>query len=367
MKRLSALYFVAILLSCSAALALPRSLSACSAFCLMVDGRPVCGQNYDWHLGDGLVFVNKRGLSKQGLVNDDNAAQWTSRFGSVTFNQYGREFPCGGMNEAGLVITISMYDDTRYPRRDARPAVNVPQWIQYQLDTAATVDEVIASDKLVRIAAVSKARVHFFVADRQGGCATIEFIRGKMMHHSGDKLPVRVLTNSSYRSSADWIGQFAGFGGERSIGGSFAGSRFAMAADRLRTYAGGDDAVEHCFATLRAIDQGSFTKWSMVYDTGNQKIFFHTHRAAARRVIDLAKCDFSPATPVKMLDMNAELNGEVNARLVDYSPARNRQVVSRTLRRTGVLSRSHGSVIERVCKYPDSCVIADKSPVESNE
>jgi choloylglycine hydrolase len=26
---------------------------------------------------------------------------WTSRYGSITFNQYGREFPSGGINEKG--------------------------------------------------------------------------------------------------------------------------------------------------------------------------------------------------------------------------------------------------------------------------
>ena len=31
-------------------------------------------------------------------------ASWVSKYGSVTFNQYGRELPTGGMNEAGLVV-----------------------------------------------------------------------------------------------------------------------------------------------------------------------------------------------------------------------------------------------------------------------
>lgn len=31
---------------------------------------------------------------------------WTSRYASVTFNQWGREFPMDGMNEAGLVVAL---------------------------------------------------------------------------------------------------------------------------------------------------------------------------------------------------------------------------------------------------------------------
>lgn len=347
-----------------AAAALPALSQACSAFCLVTDGNSVTGQNYDWDLGDGLVLINKRGIRKQGLVNDDHPAQWTSRHGSVTFNQYGREFPCGGMNEAGLVITISMLSETRYPRADDRAAVNVPQWIQYQLDTAATAEDVIESDKLIRIAAVSNARVHFFVSDREGNCATIEFLRGKMVHHRGDKLPVRVLTNSPYRESASWVGQFQGFGGERPIGNAFNGSRFATAANRLRTFDEKHGQVEHAFETLSEIAQGGYTKWSVVYGSSAKTIAFRTDEATSRRTIDMAACDFSADTPVQMLDINADLKGDVLSRFVDYSPARNRQVVSRALRQTGVVSRGHSRVIERVCGYPETCEVVAEEDTE---
>ena len=66
---------------------------------------------------------------------------WTSRFGSLTFNQYGREFPSGGINEKGLVVELMWLDDTRYPAPDGRGELPTLQWIQYQLDTAANVDD----------------------------------------------------------------------------------------------------------------------------------------------------------------------------------------------------------------------------------
>jgi penicillin V acylase-like amidase (Ntn superfamily) len=329
--------------------------SACSLFCLVADGRPICGQSYDWHLDDGLVLINKRGISKQGLVDDRNPAKWASRHGSVTFNQYGREFPCGGMNEAGLVISIAMLNATRYPQPDERAAVNVPQWIQYQLDTAESVADVIASDKHVRIRPISNARVHFFIADRTGSCAAIEYLGGEMVAHHGEQLPVKVLTNSTYKMSVNWIGQFEGFGGNRPIGRALGGSRFAKAADRLRTYDGKSDAVDHVFTTLQRVAQGSFTKWSIVYDSANAKIYFRTRRAGSRRVIDYSKCDFLPTTPVMMLDVNANHEGDTVAGFVEYSPQRNRQIVNKALRGTGVLNHSHTATINRVCKYPELC------------
>ena len=43
-------------------------------------------------VGDGLLVVNQRGMVRTALVGPgDRAAKWTSRYGSVTFNQYGRD------------------------------------------------------------------------------------------------------------------------------------------------------------------------------------------------------------------------------------------------------------------------------------
>jgi penicillin V acylase-like amidase (Ntn superfamily) len=43
-----------------------------------------------------------------------NPAKWVSRYGSVTFNQYGCENPTGGMNEAGLVVEQMWLDESAY-------------------------------------------------------------------------------------------------------------------------------------------------------------------------------------------------------------------------------------------------------------
>src|SRR2546423_6607847 len=74
---------------------------ACTTFCMGNDSSIVFGANYDWDTGVGLVMINKRNMAKTSMTS--TPASWTSRFASVTLNQYGRDFPTGGMNEAGLV------------------------------------------------------------------------------------------------------------------------------------------------------------------------------------------------------------------------------------------------------------------------
>ena len=147
----------------SVLLALTLSLNsafACTTFCLATKGQVLFGRNYDWDIGDGLIFINKRGVAKISTGNEDpNPAKWVSRYGSVTFNQYGRENPNGGMNEAGLVVEELWLDETEYPQRKDLPSIDTQEWIQYELDTSATVAEAIANARKVRIE--SDVKVHF--------------------------------------------------------------------------------------------------------------------------------------------------------------------------------------------------------------
>jgi len=152
---------------------------ACTTFCINKNGQIVFGRNYDWVTGAGIVNTNQRGLFKTSMSTDDGGtASWISVYGSITFNQYGKEFPTGGMNEKGLVVELMWLDGTVYPAPGPRPSVGVLQWIQYQLDNAATTAEVIANETKIRIN-TKASPLHYLVADATGNVATIEFLDGK--------------------------------------------------------------------------------------------------------------------------------------------------------------------------------------------
>jgi uncharacterized protein (TIGR03663 family) len=102
-----------------------EAAQGCTTF-LLHEGREVlAGKNLDWPIGDGAIHLNRRNRSKSALLrNPGRPLRWTSKYGSVTFNQLGHDLPLGGMNERGLVIEELSYSPARYPDRDARPAVN---------------------------------------------------------------------------------------------------------------------------------------------------------------------------------------------------------------------------------------------------
>ena len=118
---------------------------ACTTFQMSSFEKKIMGKSYDWHLTHGMVIVNKRNIAKTALTFNplETPASWVSKYGTVTFNQYGREFPLGGINEKGLAVEIMWLDETQYPEKDSRKSLNELQWIQYQLDNYSKVIEVV--------------------------------------------------------------------------------------------------------------------------------------------------------------------------------------------------------------------------------
>jgi choloylglycine hydrolase len=333
---------------------LPQHGEACSTFYIDHGAQSVFGKNYDWSVDVGFLTVNKRGVSKVALV-DGAPTKWISKYGSVTFNQYGREFPSGGMNEAGLVVELMWLEETEYPRPDSRPAVGKLQWIQYQLDNSASVEDIIASDTNVRIEPGGVARIHYLVADRTGNCATIEFINGKLVYHTDDALPWRVLTNDTYASSVDYLKRHQGFGGEAPVAASASSlDRFANAANMVARFEGDDDArpVDYAFEILETVAQGDYTKWSIVYDLDGATIHFRTLANRDARFVRLNSLDFDCATPVEVLDVDAPLSGDVTDKFVRYTYDRNRRVIKKAFAGTSFLRKISPRTLDYLSRYP---------------
>ncbi|NIM92248.1 MAG: PDZ domain-containing protein [Anaerolineales bacterium] len=175
---------------------------SCSSFCLDTNGHCVYGTNQDNTIDAGLLFVNKKNVQKMAWDPSTTGeyARWISRYGSVTIVHAGYQMAWAGMNEAGLMISTMALGATENPAPDERPPIVSSFWAQYQLDNHSTIQEVIASDKLIRI---NDTVDHYLVCDGNGDCAVIEFLDGRMVYQVGESLPVIALTNSVYSETLD--------------------------------------------------------------------------------------------------------------------------------------------------------------------
>jgi penicillin V acylase-like amidase (Ntn superfamily) len=346
---------------------LASPVQACTTIVLRNGNRIVFGSNLDFHLGDGLVFVNQRGMTRR-TVGDPavNTARWVSRFGSVTFNLAGRDIPNFGINEAGLVIGTMLLKGTRYPEADDRASMVEDSWIQYQLDTSADVADVMASDRKVRITGPSPA--HFLVADRSGRAATIEFLDGRMVVHTGDSLPVAALTNSTYEDSLrfiegktfhPWLWWPWGLPwGRASL------DRFEVAAGRVEHFQSSpvEDAVDYAFDTLRSVSQGGATptQWTIVYEMTPERtrVYFRTRRSPEVKTLDFAGLDFKCSGSAEMLDINRRAGGDVTSSFQPYAYQKNLELIRANFRKIDYLADLPDSVLEEVASLSHSSTCA---------
>src|SRR5687767_8300932 len=298
--------------------------TACTTFFIHHNGQLIFGRNYDWVTDAGLVCTNQRGLYKTSYkMADGETISWVSSYGSITFNQYGKEFPTGGMNEKGLVVELMWLDETEYPANDNRPAVGVLQWIQYQLDNCSTIDEIIATDKKLRISPTGTTPLHYLVADANANVATIEFLNGKMVVHRGNDLPFAVLTNNTYDESVKSF-KNASTNGNNSL------ERFGQACNMIRQLKDNSNSkpvIDYAFDILGKVAQGNYTRWSIVYDITNKTIQFRTNRFTQIKSVSFSSFDFSCSSASKVWDMNQAGSGNINNLFENFTTAINKRIV----------------------------------------
>ncbi|MEO8210701.1 MAG: linear amide C-N hydrolase [bacterium] len=345
-------------------------VNSCTTFTINTGDELVFGKNYDWLIGDGIVFVNKNGVVKKAFTEKNIPVEWVSKYGSVTFNQYGREFPSGGINEAGLVIELMWLDETKYPDKDERPATGgILQWIQYQLDNCETIQEVIDTDKLIRIPSGS-VPVHYLVSDSYGNSASIEFLDGKLVQHSGEAMKYKVLTNDSYENSMNYLKTLREFGGASDIKGENSSfERFAKSCSMINNYKKESDrtAVDYGFEILNSVKQGDHTKWSIVYDIKKMKVYFKTLGSDKIKNIDLSRLDFNCSSPVQMIDINSGLEGNVNAQLTDYTYEANRKLIEDAYSGVDFLKDATDIEKNKTASYPEKLNCRSKSGIDINK
>ncbi len=254
----------------------------------------------------GLIIVNPRGIAKRNVMFRDLVwpfrlkptprLRWTSRYGSVTYNVFGREFTDGGLNEAGLYVGERTLLSTAWPRDSHLPRTYHCQWIQYLLDSFATVEDAVAS--LSCVLPEGHCRWHFFLCDRTGDAAAVEFLQGVPVVRRRDTLPYTILCNDPYDAELRDLRSYAGFGGTKDPEPHYEEEdpRFRWAAMMLRDFDGGVPSVDYALAVLDRLALGT-TRWMIVYDIANSRVHVRTSLAPRHHWLDLPALDFAESPP----------------------------------------------------------------------
>lgn len=335
MRTLLTVALCCLLLICP----LAGSSRACTSFCLDTPDGPVFAANLDLFIpGDGLVLVNRCGIAKENIRQNatGTTAKWTSKYGSVTFSPAGRGFAWSGMNDAGLVLNSLELKASEYPKPDERPPFDIGSLLQYLLDTCGSVQEAIKAVSLVRLVDDGDSPSHILVADADGNCAAFEFLDNRFVCYTSESLPVKALSNMPYSRALAALQR----GGPRwwwSNPGQSA-ERFAGVAARMESFDASHDtdAVSHAFKTLTQVVAAPHTKWNIVYDIAKRKVWFRSVASPAVKYLSLHDFDLSCKAPLLMLDMNAEVGGNVKKSFTPYNHDVNLKVFRTLCHRYGI-------------------------------
>lgn len=189
-----------ILCAMSVSLLATHSSLACTGFSLQQAGRSYVAKNFDRPLEIGKMLVNSRGVSKVAFKSPfwtQEAARWTSQFGSVTLNQAGINFPFSGMNEKGLVVEVLSFEKSKFPQESKLPVVSEAEWTQYILDTSSTVAEAEKNAHKVQVQVLIKG-LHYLVCDKLKQCAVFEYTDGDLAVYKFKKGEVPVVANTRF-------------------------------------------------------------------------------------------------------------------------------------------------------------------------
>lgn len=271
----------------------------CSSFAISTGDRPLLAKNFDWHFDGGYVLKHPRGVSRRALpLFGGEPAAWTSVHGSVTFTQYGAGLPYGGINERGLAVEMLWLDESVYPTKGAT-TIGELEWIQYQLDTRATVADVLASLDQFSMHPVG-GKIHYMVADAAGERALIEFVDGVARVSRGQAASL-VSTNDTQKLSE--------LAFERLRTGALTGNSSRVRYARLRRDVEAFTAaptVNDSFAALdRVAERGSpyRTQWQVIYDIRARQVHVKPFGAKAATVIDATALDYTAGSGATYRDL----------------------------------------------------------------
>lgn len=286
----------------------------------------------DWSESDEpqLWFV-PRGVTRGG-TGPDASHTWTSRYASVVTSMWDMG-TVDGLNTAGLGAHALYLDpeDTTFPAPDDRPTLPNALWVQYLLDSYATVAEAVADIDAVRITSPLfrglEMGIHIAIEDATGDSAIIEPIGGRLVVHHGPEYTVMANSPNLDEQLAN-LARYQPFGGELPPPGDITSmDRFVRASYFLHYLPEPANTVEAVAGVFQLIANVSVpygapystgdvypTWWRAGADLTNRVYYFGSTRSpnifwieldALTEVDEVRRLD--PRDPARVGDQTAEL------------------------------------------------------------
>ncbi|MBS7119669.1 MULTISPECIES: linear amide C-N hydrolase [Dysgonomonas] len=289
------------------------------------------------------IWVFPRGMDRDGAVGP-NSLKWKSKYGSVITSAYDIS-STDGINEKGLVANLLWLAESEYPTWNQKtPGLTIAAWVQYVLDSFATVDEAVKALEKQTFEIVSDkmpdgsrmATLHLSISDALGDNAIFEYIGGKLVIHH-DK-SYQVMTNSPIFDKQLALNEYwKEIGGtvmlpgtnraaDRFVRASFYTNAIPKTSDTRIGVASVFSVIRNCSVPfgISTPDQPniSSTRWRTVSDHKNLVYFYESVLTPNTFWLELKDIDFSENASVKKLNLenNETYKGNAASSLVNATP-----------------------------------------------
>ena len=289
------------------------------------------------------IWVFPRGMDRDGAVGP-NSLKWKSKYGSVITSAYDIS-STDGINEKGLVANLLWLAESEYPTWNQKtPGLTIAAWVQYVLDSFATVDEAVKALEKQTFEIVSDkmpdgsrmATLHLSIPDALGDNAIFEYIGGKLVIHH-DK-SYQVMTNSPIFDKQLALNEYwKEIGGtvmlpgtnraaDRFVRASFYTNAIPKTSDTRIGVASVFSVIRNCSVPfgISTPDQPniSSTRWRTVSDHKNLVYFYESVLTPNTFWLELKDIDFSENASVKKLNLenNETYKGNAASSLVNATP-----------------------------------------------
>ncbi|MCP4700162.1 MAG: linear amide C-N hydrolase [Gammaproteobacteria bacterium] len=307
----------------------------CTEFSFFGMNKWISARNLDWPSSKGSVMIFPEGTERKHPIVQPGLPEigWTSKYSSISFVGWEYIGTVDGMNEHGLTASLLWLGESEYPEPGSRSILRDVLWAQYYLDNCKTVEEAVALAPAIRILPFidkykKKMQVHLRLSDPDGNAAVMEYLDYNLAIYHGKPLSVNVLANDPYLQSTICLKKYKGFEGKRRLpGGPVSMARFVRAAMFLNELKkappqSSEENIAYAFTGLQNVAElpgtDSPTQWSIVRDMENRRIYFRTLNHPNIRFVNLS--DFSGATVIQELDINADLTGDVKKYFKPFQP-----------------------------------------------
>ena len=328
---------------------LSSSAHACTAISLKAeDGDLLMGRTMEWGMFNfnSEIRVVPRNYEFIGSTPDKKPGlKWKSKYGFTGITVFNKNAFTDGINEKGLVVALLYHPNfakySKYDPNKADETMGPLDVITFLLTTCENVNDVREAMKKIKVTSVIEPAlkitppVHFIVTDQKKHQIVIEFKDGEVIIYDA---PLGVLTNDPFY---DWqitnlrnylflkpesISDkkikginFAPLGvgsGMLGMPGDFTPpSRFVRAVYLSSTARKTPNGPETLYEMFQILDNfnvpltpeeakkhpkmRSDTQWTVVSDTKNLVLYYHTQNNRRVRMVDLNKINFANTIIVK--------------------------------------------------------------------